>query len=170
MILTFVRTSICLVLSLALFIACNQSRHVLSDKNIQSDKEYVKLRKTKIEKLNSLAGKLVGMPYRLGSSGPKSFDCSGFTSYVFNTINITLPRKASDQAHLGHGINPENIQPGDLVFFGSKRIDHVALVTNVKRGQITIIHSASSVGVSKLVIQQSDYWMKRLKFGRRVII
>ena len=159
-----------MVLSLALFIACNQSRHVLSDKNIQADKEYVRLRNTKIEKLNSMADKLVGMPYRLGSSGPKSFDCSGFTSYIFNSINITLPRKASDQAHLGHQINSENIQPGDLVFFGSKRIDHVALVTHVKRGKITIIHSASSAGVSELVLQKSDYWMKRLKCARRVII
>jgi len=130
----------------------------------------VEARNHKIEKLKSNAGKLIGRPYSHGSSGPKSFDCSGFTSFIFNSINITLPRMASDQAYLGHLINTENIQPGDLVFFGSKRIDHVALVTNVKRGKITIIHSASSVGVSELVLQKSDYWMKRLKFSRRVII
>lgn len=170
MILAFVRISTCLILSLLLFVACNQSRHIISDRNLKDDKAYAEARNKKIEKIKSLAGKLIGRPYRSGSSGPVSFDCSGFTSHVFNTINITLPRKASDQAHLGHVIKLESIEPGDLLFFGSKRVDHVALVSKVHRGKITIIHSASSIGVSQLELQKSDYWMKRLKFGRRIII
>lgn len=170
MILAFVRKSICLILSLALFIACNQSRHILSEKNLKEDNAYADARHKKIEKLNSIAAKLIGSPYRLGSAGPKSFDCSGFTSHIFNAINITLPRMASDQAHLGHLIKIESILPGDLLFFGAKRVDHVALVTKVNRNSILIVHAASSVGVSELVLQKSDYWMRRLKFGRRVII
>ena len=40
----------------------------------------------------SSAMRYIGTPYRMGSTGPSSFDCSGFTSYVYRQMNINLNR------------------------------------------------------------------------------
>ena len=67
----------------------------------------------------SIAERYLGRPYRYGANGPYSFDCSGFTSYVFNLIGIKLPRVANDQAHMGEKV--ASPAPGDLVFFSAGR-------------------------------------------------
>lgn len=160
----------CIVLSLFLFVACNQSRHIVSDKAKAADQAYLKAHIEEIETLCTSAKKLVGKPYRLGSSGPKSYDCSGFTAAVFQSIHLSLPRMAFDQAQVGHTIKLPLIKPGDLLFFGNKKIDHVAMISKVKSGKTYFIHSTSCKGVVEQVLEDSDYWMKRLKLARRVII
>jgi cell wall-associated NlpC family hydrolase len=73
-----------------------------------------------------VAERFLGRPYRFGASGPDSFDCSGFTRYVFSLIGINLPRTASGQA--GIGVMVPAPAPGDLVFFGSRGyIEHVGI-------------------------------------------
>jgi cell wall-associated NlpC family hydrolase len=58
-----------------------------------------------------------GAPYRWGATGPSSFDCSGYTYWVFNRVGKHLPRTSQQQyralRHLGHG----QVRPGDLIFF-----------------------------------------------------
>jgi gamma-D-glutamyl-L-lysine dipeptidyl-peptidase len=65
-------------------------------------------------------------------------DCSGFTKMVYFMHGIILARDASLQVRHGQPVNPgdsfENLQPGDLLFFGRKaneeqpeRITHVAI-------------------------------------------
>ena len=57
---------------------------------------------TSASKLVSYAKSLLGKPYVWGAQGPSSFDCSGFTYYVFkNCANITLPRTSVDQSTYG---------------------------------------------------------------------
>ncbi len=168
--MNLMRLLICYALSLLLFIACNQGRHVLADPAHQLEREAVRTRELKITSIKEEATRLIGRPYKLGSSGPKAFDCSGFTTRVFKTVKIKLPRTASDQAQLGNAIKLQSAKVGDLLFFGSRSIDHVSVVTRVKSGKIYMTHSTSSNGVVEQVFQESDYWRKRFKLAKRVII
>ena len=73
---------------------------------------------TSASKLVSYAKSLLGKPYVWGAQGPSSFDCSGFTYYVFkNCANITLPRTSVDQSTYGITVSKSNLKVGDLVFF-----------------------------------------------------
>ncbi|MEP7323852.1 MAG: C40 family peptidase [Saprospiraceae bacterium] len=170
MILSVLRQATCIIICMLLYIACNQSRHLVNDHAAKADREYVLDRDLKIEKLFTTANSLIGKPYGLGSSGPKSFDCSGFTTHIFQSIHLSLPRMASQQARIGNPVKLPMVQPGDLLFFGGKNIDHVAMVTKVKADKVFIIHATSKSGVVKEVFQDSEYWVKRFKLARRVII
>lgn len=76
------------------------------------------------------AKQYLGVPYVYGANGPKSFDCSGFTSYVYRQYGYSLNRSASGQLSNGTAVSKENLQPGDLVFFKyrtSKAASHVGI-------------------------------------------
>ena len=49
------------------------------------------------EHVIDIAKSKLGAPYVYGASGPDSFDCSGFTSWVFGQVGISLPRTADEQ-------------------------------------------------------------------------
>ncbi len=59
------------------------------------------------------ASKYVGTPYRSGGSTPAGFDCSGFVSYVYGQLGISLPR--SSGAYYSVGTRVSNPQPGDII-------------------------------------------------------
>ncbi|WP_233404925.1 C40 family peptidase [Actinotalea solisilvae] len=63
-----------------------------------------------------IAARYVGTPYVYGGTTPDGFDCSGFTSYVFAQVGITLPRTSSDQRYAGTEVPADQAQPGDLVW------------------------------------------------------
>src|SRR5436309_7373633 len=67
-----------------------------------------------------------GVPYRWGGESPDGFDCSGLVQHVFARHGVTLPRVAKDQAQAGSPVALSDLQPGDLVFFGSP-VDHVGI-------------------------------------------
>lgn len=76
----------------------------------------------------SYAQGFYGMPYKFKTYGPDSFDCSGFVQYVFsNCAGINLPHKAAEQATYGTPVSRDELQPGDLVFFGYGGITHVGI-------------------------------------------
>ena len=61
------------------------------------------------------AAELVGIPYVYASADPAvGFDCSGFVSYVYAQVGISLPRSSSAYQNLGTRIAEEDIQPGDI--------------------------------------------------------
>ncbi|MBD7911291.1 C40 family peptidase [Clostridium sp. Sa3CVN1] len=63
------------------------------------------------------AMKHLGKPYNFGSTGPSSFDCSGFTQYVYiNVVNIQIGRTTSNQINSGKEISQSDLILGDLVF------------------------------------------------------
>lgn len=63
-----------------------------------------------------VAARYVGTPYVSGGSSPNGFDCSGFVSYVFGQLGVSLPRSSSSYANLGTTISREDAQPGDLIW------------------------------------------------------
>jgi cell wall-associated NlpC family hydrolase len=91
----------------------------------------------------NIAKKYLGAPYRWGAAGPNSFDCSGFTMFVYRQVGVSLPHSSRAQINCGQRVSRADIKPGDLVFFGSP-IHHVGLY--VGGGQmIHAPHSGSTV-------------------------
>lgn len=68
----------------------------------------------------------IGAPYVYGATGPSSFDCSGFTSFVFrNAAGIDITRTTYTQIGVGAPVSYGELQPGDLVF--TYGLDHVGI-------------------------------------------
>lgn len=83
------------------------------------------------------AYKFLGTPYVYGGSTPRGFDCSGFTKYVFNHFGVSLPRTSRSQSTVGKAVSYNNLQAGDLVFFGYGGVSHVGIYI----GGGTMVHS-----------------------------
>lgn len=120
--------------------------------------------------LISYAKKFLGKPYVWGAQGPNSFDCSGFTYYVFkNSANITLPRTSKDQSTYGTTVSKKNLKVGDLVFFdtsgsNSGNVSHVGIYI----GSNQFIHASSSKG--KVVISDfNNYYTNAFVKAKRVL-
>ena len=63
------------------------------------------------------ANNFLGRPYVWGAVGPDTFDCSGFTSYVYrHCAGIEITRTTYTQINVGVPVSYNNMQPGDLVF------------------------------------------------------
>ncbi|MGE5626735.1 MAG: NlpC/P60 family protein [Solirubrobacterales bacterium] len=95
----------------------------------------------------------MGRPYQWGGNGPNSFDCSGFTTYVYAHFGISLPRTSQEQQWTGSAVSYNNLQPGDLVFFGSPA-HHVGIYV----GDGCYIHAPRTGDVIKISpLNRTDY-------------
>lgn len=74
----------------------------------------------------AIAKQYLGARYVWGASGPNTFDCSGFTMFVYRQVGVSLPHSSRAQIHYGERVSRADLQPGDLVFFGSP-IHHVGM-------------------------------------------
>lgn len=116
------------------------------------------------------ANKLLGIPYKYGGKSKSGFDCSGFTSYVFQAQGIQLYGNTNTQMKLGKRISWKKAKKGDLLFFGkSGKISHVALVHEHSHKSLKVYHSTSSKGVILQDLKHSKYWNERLLFAVDVL-
>ncbi|MHB8761520.1 MAG: C40 family peptidase [Coriobacteriia bacterium] len=97
----------------------------------------------------------LGTPYRWAASGPGSFDCSGFTMWVYAQVGVSLPHSSRSQIGVGQRVSREKLAPGDLVFFGRSRIHHVGIYI----GGGDFVHAPSTGGSVKVTSLDSrgDY-------------
>lgn len=68
----------------------------------------------------------LGDPYVWGGTGPDGWDCSGLMQWAFGQAGVKLPRVSQDQQNVGEEVPLENVQPGDLLFWG-RPAHHVAV-------------------------------------------
>lgn len=86
---------------------------------------------TSIRTITTYARAFLNRPYLWGGTSWEGVDCSGFVQLCYRMGGYIIPRDA-DQQHdfLSHGVKREDIQEGDLIFFGSEVITHVAMALN----------------------------------------
>ncbi len=110
----------------------------------------------------------VGIPYRRGGTTTNGLDCSGFVRLVYDQIfGIDLPHSSVAQFRFSDlkKIDKNDLQPGDLIFFGNKgkkRINHVGVYISDNK----FIHASSSEGIKVSGLDES-YWKKRFVGTKR---
>jgi cell wall-associated NlpC family hydrolase len=68
----------------------------------------------------------LGKPYLWAGNGPESFDCSGLTRWAWAAAGVSIPRSSQTQYAALPKVDFSQIQPGDLLFYGSP-IHHVGI-------------------------------------------
>ena len=93
------------------------------------------------DEIAEYALKYEGVKYKWGGNDPETgFDCSGFTSFVFDHFGMKLNRIAGDQALNGTGVDQDAIQPGDIICFSyGGSITHVGIAL----GDGMVVHAAN---------------------------
>ena len=109
------------------------------------------------------AKKFLGCKYVYGATGPSTFDCSGFTQYVYKHFGYTISRTSSAQRSDGKEVSRSNIQLGDIVCFSG----HVGIYV----GDDNFIHASHPGDVVKISSLSSSYYTttKPLLSIRRIL-
>jgi peptidoglycan DL-endopeptidase LytE len=82
----------------------------------------------------------LGAPYRLGGSSVTGIDCSAFVKKIYQLFNISLPRTAYEQSHIGLRVARGELVEGDLLFFNTRRkLGHVGIYI----GNNEFVHASS---------------------------
>lgn len=94
-----------------------------------------------------------GKPYQWGAVGPGSFDCSGLTMFAWRSAGLSLPHSSRAQFAATKRVERSDLQPGDLVFFGSP-IHHVGMYVGDGK-MINSPETGERVGVRSMM--RKDY-------------
>jgi hypothetical protein len=120
------------------------------------------------EEISIQAMSLVGVPYRWGGNTPEAgFDCSGLVRYVVDrAASVNLPRTTADMSVRGESIEPDEVAPGDLIFFNTtgRAHSHVGIYV----GKLRFVNAPSTGGTVRLDYLTNPYWAKRFDGIRRV--
>ncbi|HWE56506.1 MAG TPA: NlpC/P60 family protein [Acidimicrobiales bacterium] len=101
----------------------------------------------------------LGQQYVWGATGPKTFDCSGLTQFVWKAAGVSIPRVAADQDSWTIPVPLSQLLPGDLVFFGRTDVHHVGIYIGDGL-MINAPHTGTVVQVSPI------WWSDLAGFGR----
>lgn len=125
-----------------------------------------------IEDLLKEAKSHMGKKYVHATHGPNTFDCSGFSSYVYKQFGYSVSQAVRKQYTQGVKVERKDARKGDLIFFTSRssgnNAGHVGIITDIDRqtGEISFIHaSLKGVKISKV----EGYYANRFIGIKRVI-
>lgn len=108
----------------------------------------------------------LGTPYLYGGSSRAGTDCSGFVLNVYrDKTGVQLPRTSQAGFNGGTEVDSDELQIGDLVFFGGgwgSSVDH----TGIYVGKNRFMHASTSKGVTVTPLDD-PYWTDRYKGARR---
>ena len=118
----------------------------------------------------------LGKPYRHAGNGPKVFDCTGFTKYVFDKFGYKLGRTVPAQAKDGREVlgNLSDLQKGDILIFGSRpntrRMGHAGIFIGMDSTgtNFSFIHAAVKGGIQVNNLQET-YYKQRFLGARRIL-
>ncbi|MCH5319210.1 MAG: C40 family peptidase [Paramuribaculum sp.] len=116
----------------------------------------------------------IGCRYVWGSKGPSTFDCSGFTSYVYKKFGYSLSPSSKMQGTQGEAVSIADAEVGDLIFFSGRKISntvgHVGMITEVdkEKGKVKFIHASVKKGVTISDLDE-NYYNQRFISIRHVI-
>ncbi len=158
--------------SLALSVLANMNTKLTGDEQhiteaLEVDDDWSVI--TEEDEIIETAKEFLGVKYVWAANGPDAFDCSGFTKYVFEKHGITLPRYSGYQAHIGTKVAYNELEKGDLVFFGTDKkgkVNHVGIYL----GDHKFIHASS--GGKKVMITsfiQKKFYRNRFLHGQRIV-
>lgn len=118
------------------------------------------------DEILAIAARHLGTPYRFGSAGGGSFDCSGFVRNVYSEVGLELPHSASAQFSMGERVGADELAPGDLVFFRTytRGPSHVGIYV----GDGMFIHAASRGGEVRVDGLDESYYRSRYLGARRL--
>ena len=114
------------------------------------------------------AKKFLGCRYVYGTAGPKTFDCSGFTSYVYKHFGISLSRTSGAQASNGRKVEKSDLQPGDILIYrdsANSKVGHVGIYI----GGNQFIHAANPRKGVIITSMSDSYYSVRYVGARRVL-
>ena len=115
----------------------------------------------------NFAMSFVGYSYVWGGMSPSTgFDCSGLMYYVLTQYGYSMKRVANDQMTQGTAVSRDNLQVGDLVFFGyGSYANHVGMYI----GNGNFVHASTpSTGVRVNSLNET-YYNTRYIGARRII-
>ncbi len=116
--------------------------------------------------LLSTASTWMGTRYRWAGTSRSGVDCSGFTSSVFKSHGVSIPRTSIAQSRSGTAVSKDSLKPGDLVFFNTRgnRVSHVGIY----QGGGKFIHASSGKGRVTVNSLNDGYYSRRYAGARRV--
>jgi cell wall-associated NlpC family hydrolase len=112
------------------------------------------------------AERFVGIPYRWGGENVvDGMDCSGFVRAVYNLCGLSIPRTSRDQYKAGEAVVKDELQDGDLVFFGASEdaINHVGIYVGGNR----FVHAPKRGEDIRATSIEESYFEKRYVGARR---
>ena len=118
------------------------------------------------------AEKHLGKKYLHGTRGPNTFDCSGFSHYVYKQFGYSISPGSRVQYTQGTKVDRKDARKGDLIFFTSRssgsNVGHVGIIWDVNKetGVIKFIH-ASLKGVK--ISEVEGYYERRFVGIKRII-
>ena len=140
--------------------------------DIQQEAEVVPVMTTSTNKGQEIvdyAYQFLGVPYVYGTAGPNSFDCSGFTSYVYKHFGYSIPRSSLAQASCGREVTGE-LQAGDIVLFLDYQTMDKVGHCGIYIGDGNFIHASSGSGYCvKVSTLLSGSYQTRYAGARRVL-